>query len=132
MSKLVWRVKLVAELEPGVTTETEVACLERGEEAGLADLGLRLNEAKQLTAALQAEMVSAQVAAVGERSSLVRACGRVRWPAKATTVRRSAPCSATCRSGSGGCSSAPATARASRRASLPSISARVLPRNWPM
>ena len=37
VSKLVWRVKLVAELEPGVTTETEVACLERGEEAGLAD-----------------------------------------------------------------------------------------------
>ena len=34
MSKLVWRVKLVAELEPGVTTETEVACLKRGEEAG--------------------------------------------------------------------------------------------------
>src|SRR4051794_9377139 len=62
----------MAELEPGVTTETEVACLERGEEAGLADLGLRLDEAKQLTAALQAEMVSAQVA-VGERAaSLVR------------------------------------------------------------
>ena len=55
MAKLVWRVKLVAELQAGVTTETEVARLERGEEAGLADLGLRLNEAKQLTAALQAE-----------------------------------------------------------------------------
>jgi hypothetical protein len=76
VSKLVWRVKLVAELEPGVTTETEVACLERGEEAGLADLGLRLNEAKQLTAALQAEMVSAQVTAVGERRRLCAACGR--------------------------------------------------------
>ena len=76
MPKLVWRVKLVAELEPGVTTETEVACLERGEEAGLADLGLRLNEAKQLTAALQAEMVSAQVAAVGERRRWCAACGR--------------------------------------------------------
>ena len=67
MPKLVWRVKLVAELEPGVTTETEVAYLERGEEAGLADLGLRLDEAKQLTAALQAQMVSVQVAAVSER-----------------------------------------------------------------
>jgi hypothetical protein len=77
VSKLVWRVKLVAELEPGVTTETEVARLERGEEAGLADLGLRLNEAKQLTAALQAEMVSAQVAAVGERCRSCAACGRV-------------------------------------------------------
>ena len=76
MPKLVWRVKLVAELEPGVTTETEVACLERGEEAGLADLGLRLNEAKQLTAALQAEMVSAQVAVVGERRRWCATCGR--------------------------------------------------------
>ena len=38
MPKLVWRVKLVAELQAGVTTETEVARLERGEEAGLADL----------------------------------------------------------------------------------------------
>jgi hypothetical protein len=55
--KLVWRVKLVAELRPGVMTETEVARIERGEEAGLADLGLRLDEAKQLTAALQAQMV---------------------------------------------------------------------------
>ena len=132
MPKLVWRVKLVAELEPGVTTETEVACLERGEEAGLADLGLRLNEAKQLTAALQAKMVSAQLAAVGERR---RGCAGLvgeGWPAKAITVRRSAPCSATCRSGSDGCSSAPATVRANRRASRLSISARVLHRNWPM
>ena len=85
MPKLVWRVKLVAELQAGVTTETEVARIERGEEAGLADLGLRLDEAKQLTAALQAD----------------------------------------------GYSSAPATARASRRASPLSISARVLHRNWP-
>ena len=50
MAKLVWRVKLVAELQPGVATETEVARIERDEEAGLADLGLRLEEAKQLTA----------------------------------------------------------------------------------
>ena len=63
-------------LEPGVTTETEVACLERGEETCLADLGLRLDEAKQLTAALQAEMVSAQLAVVGERGRSCAACGR--------------------------------------------------------
>jgi hypothetical protein len=44
--KLVWRVKLVAELEPGVATETEVGRFERGEEVGLADLGLRLEEAR--------------------------------------------------------------------------------------
>jgi hypothetical protein len=44
--KLVWRVKLVTELQPGVTAETEVACLERDEEAGLAELGLRLDHGK--------------------------------------------------------------------------------------
>ncbi len=54
MPKLVWRLKLVAELRPGVTTETEVACIERDEQAGLAELGLQLDEAKHLTAALQA------------------------------------------------------------------------------
>ncbi|MFL5335463.1 MAG: hypothetical protein ACJ8H8_20315, partial [Geminicoccaceae bacterium] len=67
MAKLVWRVKLVAELEPGVATETEVARIERGEAAGLADLGLRLEEVKRLSAALQAEIVTTQVTTVGER-----------------------------------------------------------------
>jgi hypothetical protein len=33
--------------------ETEVARIERDEQAGLADLGLRLAETKRLTAALQ-------------------------------------------------------------------------------
>jgi hypothetical protein len=51
--KLVWRVKLVAELRPGVVTETEVARIERDEEAGLADLGLRLADTKQLTRLIQ-------------------------------------------------------------------------------
>ena len=77
MRKLVWRVKLVAELRPGVTTETEIARIERGEHAGLAELGLQLAEAKQLTAALQAEIVPAQVAVVGERHRSCVACGRV-------------------------------------------------------
>src|SRR5208283_2957603 len=74
---MVWRVKLIAELEPGLTTEVEVARLERDEQAGLADLGLRLAEAKQLTAALQAEMVPAQVTMVGERRRSCEACGGV-------------------------------------------------------
>ena len=77
MAKLVWRVKLVAELRPGVTTETEVARIERDEQAGLAELGLQLAEAKQLTAALQAEIVPAQVAVLGERRRNCLACGRV-------------------------------------------------------
>ncbi len=77
MPKLVWRVKLVAELRPGMTTETEVARIERDEQAGLAELGLRLAEVKQLTAALQAQIVPTQVAVLGERRRGCTACGRV-------------------------------------------------------
>jgi hypothetical protein len=73
--KLVWQVTLVAELQAGVPTEVEVARLERDEQASVADLGLRLAEAKQITAALQAEMVSTQVTVVGERRRLCTTCG---------------------------------------------------------
>jgi hypothetical protein len=97
--KLVWRVKLVAELEPGVATETEVARIERGEEAGPAELGLRLEEAKRLTATLQAEIVTAQVATVGERRRWCAACGQP-LAGKGHYRRPSARCSARCRSGS--------------------------------
>jgi hypothetical protein len=74
--KLVWRVKLVAELRPGEATETEVARIERDEQAGTADLGLRLTETKQLMAALQDQIVPAQVAVVGERRCSCASCGR--------------------------------------------------------
>jgi hypothetical protein len=76
VAELVWRVKLVAELEPGVTTETELARIERGEQASLAELGLSLAEAKRLTAALQAEVVPAQMAALSACSRACAACGR--------------------------------------------------------
>jgi hypothetical protein len=76
VAKLVWRVKLVAERHPGVTTETELACIERDEDVGLAELGLRLDEAKRLTAALQAQVVPAQMAALGECPRACEACGR--------------------------------------------------------
>src|SRR3954449_8889447 len=76
VAKLVWRVRLVAELEPGVVTETELARIERDAQAGLAELGLRLDEAKRLTAALQAQLVPAQVAALGESRRSCEACGR--------------------------------------------------------
>ena len=76
MAKLVWRVKLVAERHPGVTTETELACIERDANVGLAELGLRLDEAKRLTTAFQAEMVPAQMAALGECPRACEACGR--------------------------------------------------------
>src|SRR6202051_2554226 len=71
---MVWRAMLVAELEAGSTTEVEVARLERDEQAGLADLGLRLAEAKLITAALQAEIVPAQVTTAGERRRTCVAC----------------------------------------------------------
>jgi hypothetical protein len=76
VAKLKWRVKLVAERHPGVVTETELACIERNADVGLADLGLRLDEAKQLAAALQAEMVPAQMATLGECPRACEACGR--------------------------------------------------------
>jgi hypothetical protein len=76
VAKLMWRVKLVAELRPGVLTETEVTRIERDEQSGLADLGLRLAETKQLIAALQAEIVPAQMAAVGEQRRCCSSCGR--------------------------------------------------------
>ena len=56
MTKLRWRVKLVAECEPGVTTEPEFACIERNAQASVADLGLTLAETKRLTAALQVRL----------------------------------------------------------------------------
>jgi len=76
VAKLVWRVKLFAELQPGVTTETEVARIERNEQADLADLGLRLAEMKQLTAALQAQIVPAQMTMLGGLH-LVGGTGRI-------------------------------------------------------
>jgi hypothetical protein len=73
LPKLARRVKLVAEFETRETTEIEVAHVERDEQAGLADLGLRLAEAKRLTAAIQAEMVPTQVTIAGEsRRTCVR------------------------------------------------------------
>jgi hypothetical protein len=41
MAKLVWRVKLVTELQAGETTEVEVARIERDQQAGLSDLASR-------------------------------------------------------------------------------------------
>jgi hypothetical protein len=95
VAKLVWRVKLVSELRPSVMTETEVARIERDEQADLADLGLRLAETKRLTAALQAEIVPAQVAAMGEQSRCCSSCGhglasKGHYPVTFRSVRRCA------------------------------------------
>jgi hypothetical protein len=76
MAKLVWRVKLVTELQAGETAEVEVARIERDQQASLSELGLRLAEAKQLTSALQAEIIPAQVTIAGEHRCTCAACGR--------------------------------------------------------
>src|SRR5690242_15761577 len=77
VAKLVWRVKLVADLQPGVTTETEAARIERDEQADLAEPGLRLEEAKQITVGLQAQIVRAQVAHLGEHRPSCMSCSSV-------------------------------------------------------
>ena len=76
MAKLVWRVKLMTELQAGETTEVEVTRIERDEQVGLSDLGLRLAEAKQLTSALQGAIVPARVTIAGEHGCICVACGR--------------------------------------------------------
>ena len=87
VAQLRWRVKLVAERPSGVTTETELACIERDEQISLAELGLRLEEAKRLTAALQVEIVPAQVTALGEGPRACEACGR-RLASKGSSAAR--------------------------------------------
>ena len=123
--KLVWRVTLVAELEPGLTTEVEVARLERDEQASLADRGLRLAEARQLTSALQVEMVPTQGAVVGERRRSCEGCGGV--------LTSKGHDNATFRSLFGACSPLPGRIRATQRALPSSTSRRRLWRlNWRM
>jgi hypothetical protein len=69
MQKLVWRVKLVADLgDEAAETEVEVARIERDEFTVPETLGLSLAEGKRLTAATQTEMVRGQAATMGERS----------------------------------------------------------------
>jgi hypothetical protein len=75
MAKLVWRVKLVAELEPGVVSETEVARIERNDFAVPETVGLTLDEGKRLMADTQAEIVRAQVSTMGERFRWCEHCG---------------------------------------------------------
>jgi hypothetical protein len=111
MAKLVWRVKLVADLGSVAVSETEVALIEREDFAVPETVGLSLDEGKQLTAAIQAEIVRAQAALMGERFRWCEHCGAKLWskgyysatfrsvfgdvPVK---VRRLSACS--CRSGS--------------------------------
>ena len=103
MAKLVWRVKLVADLGSGIVSETEVARIERDDFAVAETVGLTLDEGKRLTASTQAEIVRAQVAAMGERfrwceHCLVKLLSKGYYPARFLAQR-----SVTLRSGSAGC-----------------------------
>ena len=75
MAKLVWRVKLIAELGSGIVSETEVARIERDDFAVAETVGLTLDEGKRLTAATRAEIVRAQVTTMGERFRWCEHCG---------------------------------------------------------
>jgi hypothetical protein len=92
VAKLVWRVNLVTELEAGETMEVEVARIERDEQVGLSDLGLRFTDAKQLSSALQAQIVPAQVTIAGEHRCTYAACGR-RLASRGYYTATSARCS---------------------------------------
>lgn len=73
MAKLLWRVKLVAELGTEIVSETEVGRIERHDRVTQETLGLTLEESKRLVAAVQAEMVGAQVTVMGGAFPVVRA-----------------------------------------------------------
>jgi hypothetical protein len=75
VQKLVWRVKLVADFGAGPATDIEVARIERENWAVPETLGLTLVEGKQLTAAVQTEMVRAQASTTGERFRRCAHCG---------------------------------------------------------
>ena len=75
MAKLVWRMKLIAELESAIVSETEVARIEREDFAVPETLGLTLDEGKRLMASTQVEIVRAQVSTMGERFRWCEQCG---------------------------------------------------------
>lgn len=74
MQKLVWRVKLVADLGAGPAVEIEVAQIEREDWVVPETLGLTLVEGKRITAAIQTEMVRAQASTMGERFKYCAHC----------------------------------------------------------
>src|SRR3954451_10695743 len=71
-----WTVKLVAETAPGVVTEHDLLTLERPDQLTLARLGLSLEEAKQLLAALQNRLVPPQVKRHGQFCPNCPRCSR--------------------------------------------------------
>ncbi len=71
-----WTVKLVAEVEPGQSVEHHIACIDRDDRITPASLGLSLAEAKAVSAAIQAQLVTDQVKRHGVVARHCRWCGR--------------------------------------------------------
>ncbi len=67
MRKIIWRVKLEADLGDGSRTEVEVGRIERAARADAEAIGLSLSEGKQISAAIQTEIVRTQASIVGDR-----------------------------------------------------------------
>src|SRR5947208_2742346 len=75
MAKLIWRVRLIGELGKGGVSETGGGGGGRDDFAVPETIGLTLDEGKRLTAAIQAAIVGAQVAVLGERFRWCEHCG---------------------------------------------------------
>jgi hypothetical protein len=75
MQKVVWRLKLEADLGDGSATEIEVGWIEREDWVNPETLGLSVGEAKRLSAVIQAEIVRSQAAIIGVRYQCCRHCG---------------------------------------------------------
>ena len=73
---LKWKLKLTAELAPGECIEYDVAAWERAEEVTLGSLGLSLAEGKAMLAAIQTQMVTAQIERQGQTRRCCGRCGR--------------------------------------------------------
>ena len=71
-----WTVKLVAETPPGPITEHDLLTLERPDPLTLARLGLSLEETKRLLAALQHQLVAAQIERHGQLGLTCPQCGQ--------------------------------------------------------
>jgi len=80
-----WSVKLVAETAPGAITEHDLLSLERPDLLTLARLGLSLEETKRLLAALQTQLVAAQIERHGQ---LGLTCPRAPGPSGAAAPTR--------------------------------------------
>jgi hypothetical protein len=71
-----WRITLVAEVEPGQSVEHDIASFERDDRITPATLGLNIAEGKAVLAAIQTQLVGAQVKRHAEVARHCLWCGQ--------------------------------------------------------